>query len=205
MSTIISCSILFHLHHSAFEQVINFRWQFSRREFLTPLSYDNINAYRQSDGIIRRPNIRTDYLTGAPGVTIRQMFWIGFGDICYIPDQLVRPINNLMKGIRDPIPTAAKRLPQSIKQKYFPNFYSGNFSGFSHTFEEVGECNAKCLPLPKPTFMRETEIGRRQFEQYVHDVGFNAGPTVDFYERKMYRLWEDLNWYKYCSPYVTTY
>ena len=194
------------MHHWSVEHNINLRWQFLRREFLTPLSYDNLDAFQLKDGDVRTPNIRTDYLSGAPGVTIRETFWIGFGDYCYISDQLVRPINNLMKGIRDPIPTAAKRLPKWITKKYFPNFRTlGNFSALSHTFEEVGECNAKCLPLPKPTFMRETEIGRRQFEVYAFDEGLDEGAGIDFYERRLYRLWSDLNKAKSCSPYVTTY
>ena len=195
--------VLFYLYHLVFD-TINLRWQLSSREFLTPLSYDDSIAFQLSNGNIRRPDIRTDYMTGVPGVTTREMFWVGFEELCGIPDQLVRPINNLMKGIRDPIPMAVKRLSHSIIEKYFPAFLSGNFSGILHTFEDVGECNTKCLPLPKPTFMRETEIGRRQFEAFAFDVGLNEA-IIDSFERQYYRLWADLNRSKYCSPYVTTY
>ena len=103
------------------------------------------------------------------------------------------------------MPTAAKRLPQWIADKYFPKIYSNNFSGVSHTLEEVGECNAKCLALPKPTFLIETENGRRQLQAYRYDEGTDSGSTFELMEQKLYKLWLDLNRSGYCSPYVTTY
>ena len=193
------------MHHTANMIVTDFRWQFSRRENLTPLSYDQMNFFDPATGKIRRASIRTDTLTGAPWVTARETFWTGFGEHCYIADQLIRPNNNLMRGIKDPTPTAAKRIPQWVAEKYYPNFNRGNFSAFSSTFTEVGECNHICHPIPKPTFMRETEAGRRQYEAFIYDDGFDLAPTIDYHERIFYRLWLDLNKSGYCSPYVTTY
>ena len=185
---------------------IDFRWQLQKKEFLTPLSYNQINGrFNAHDGTPQTTDIQTDYLTGAPWVTIRETFWIGFGDYCYIPDQLVRPINNVMKGLKDPIPTSVQRLPQWVIAKHFPAFHSGNFSGLSHTLEEVGDCNTRCLPLPKPTFMRDTEQGKRQFEVFRFVNGLDITSKVEFFEHRMNQLWTDLNGPGYCSPHVTTY
>ena len=169
------------------------------------MSYNFGKALNKFDGSLRDANIFKDTLTGVPWVTIREVFWIGFGDYCYIPDQLVRPINNLMKGIRDPIPTAAKRLPKWILEKYFPAFNSGNFSALSHTLEEVGECNTEWGTLPEPTWMRNTEQGRRQFEAFRFDEGIDLSPDIEMIEGVYKKMWFDLNQSGYCSPYVTTY
>ena len=169
------------------------------------MSYNFGKVFDKFNGSLRDANIFTDTLTGVPWVTVRETFWVGFGDYCSIPDQLVRPINNLIKGMRDPIPTAAKRLPKHILEKYFPVFNSGKFSALSHTLEEVGECNTECRPLPEPTWMRNTEQGKRQFEALSFDEGLNLTSDVEFIESVYKKMWFDLNGSGYCSPYVTTY
>ena len=197
-------SLIFHLFHNVYNTHV-LRWQLLNRQYLTPLSYNSNVRYNPRTGIIERPDIRKDRLTGIPSVSIRETFQIGFGDFCYITDQLVRPINNLWKGIRDPIPTSLKRLPRWILKKYFPLFYSGNFSAISHTLEEVGNCNTECFPIPKQTMIRETEQGRRQLEAFAFDEGFDFAPNYDWSERQIYEMWSDLNQSGYCSPYVTQY
>ena len=181
------------------------RWQLLNNKHLTPLTYDLMVAFNQKDGSVQNASIRTDTLTGAPNVRIKELFWVGFGDLCYITDQMVEPINKLWKGIKEPVPTIAKRLPKWVLEKYFPIFNSGNFSGLSHTFEEVGDCNKRCLPLPKPTVMRDTEQGRIQFEAYRYDQGLDLSSLVRMAEDKYLKMWSDLNSSGYCSPYVTTY
>src|SRR4051812_6186684 len=121
------------MHHTYHTDAFLLRWQLQDSKFLTPLDYGNdpTPPFNLINRTIKPTKILTDRLTGAPSVTIRELFWVGFGDLCFIPDQLVRPINNIMKGIRDPIPTAAKRLPKNILKQYFPAFFSGNFSGIN--------------------------------------------------------------------------
>ena len=145
-----------------------------------------------------------DLITGTRA-TVREIFWLGFGDLCYVPDQFVKPINNIMTGQSDPIPIAIKRMPKPIIKKYFPDFLSKNISAMSHLFEEVGDCNRECRPIPKPTFQMETEQGRSQKEAFVFDNGEDTVNQSNTGELKNYYFWLDLIKYNYCSPYVTSY
>jgi len=176
------------------------KWQLARQENLTPLSYNLINQKYNSDtGAIETANIATDVLTGVPAVTIRQMFWTGFGDLCSIPDALIKPILRVVRGQTDPVPRAIQRMQPWIIAKYYPGFLNGNTSAFLHNFEDVGDCNTQCLPLPKPTFVVESAVGRAMLQT----SGLNRGNIFSTAEQHYYDLWYDLNRSGYCSPYVT--
>ena len=194
------------MHHANDLDNMLFQWQLLKSEYLTPLSYDWRPRLHPHNGeIVRNASIRTDTLNGVPSVKVKEMFWVGFGDLCYITDQLVKPINNLWNGVEDTIPSAAKRFPKWIVEKYFPYFHQGNFTSLAHKLEEVGDCNKACLPIPRPTLMRDTEQGRRQFEAYRYDEGLDQTEDVEVDEQYFYNLWSELNSAGYCSPYVTTY
>lgn len=197
-------SVLFHLHHNTINNIVQFKWHMSRKENLTPLDFNGSPVFDQRTGTIRKGNVYTDTITGTGGVPVRQMFWFGFGDLCYIADQLVRPINNLMKGVADPVPEALRRLPKPVLMKYFPRLLRINKTSLLHMFEDVGDCNQECKPLPKPTFMGETEQGRRQFRAYQYDV-YDDTSDASKAEQLIYSLWSDLDYHHYCSPYVTNY
>ena len=185
------------------------RWQLLKSEFLTPLSYNWLPRFNPDNGqLIRNASIMTDTLNGVPSVKVKEMFWVGFGDLCYITDQLIKPINNLWKGVKDEkdtIPSAVKRLPKAIIEKYFPYFQQGNFSVLAHKLEDVGDCNKACLPIPRPTLMCETQQGKLQFEELRYDEGLDLSTKIKMSEQYFYKIWLDLNNSKYCSPYVTTY
>ena len=162
--------------------------------------------FNPQTGKIGKANIEEDRLTGFPDVRIKELFWVGFGDACFIMDSMVKPINNLWKGItNEQAPTAVKRMPKSILDKWFPLFAKGNFSGLFHSMPEVGNCNTKCLPIPRPTLMRETQQGRRLFQAYTYDEGLDHSKVVEKGENRYIQMWEDLNKSGYCSPYVTSY
>ena len=178
----------------------------SRPVSLDPTQLQPEQSFNQVTGDLERANLYTDYVTGLPGVTAREWFWLGFGEFCSISDQIVRLLLNRINGVSDPIPTAVKRMPDEIKQKYYPMFLNlQNFSGFSHLFKEVGECDPRCLPIVKPTFLEETENGRRQLEAYAYDAGLDQSTGFQLSEQVYLDMWRDLNRVGYCSPYVTTY
>ena len=182
------------------------RWLFLDPSNLTPLSYNLGNKFNQINGNIEKADLRTDRLTGVPSVRVIESFWFGFGDYCSLSDQIVRLLLNRINGVSDPIPTAVKRMPFEIKQKYFPYFLNlQNFTGLSHILEEVGDCNTKCLPIPKPTTSRDNENGRRQYYAFAYDNGVDVGYAYEQAEQVYYQFWYDLNKINYCCPYVTTY
>ena len=194
------------MHHTNEMDNIMLRWQLLEKEFLTPLSYNWIPRLNPRNGkIVNNASITTDHLTGVPSVKVKEMFWVGFGDLCYITDQLVKPINNLWNGVKDSVPSAAKRFPNAIIEKYYPYFAQGDFTGLANKLEEVGDCNKACLPIPKPILMRETEQGKLQFEAFRYDEGLDLGPQIKMAEHSLIKIWSDLNKANYCSPYVTTY
>jgi hypothetical protein len=137
------------MHNYQTDQV--FKWQFSKSANLVPLSY-NVGI-----GFLKY-NIEKEVLTYYK-TKIVETFQIGFGDLCWIPDQMIKPINRLIKNEREEVPTALKRLPQSILKQYYPRIFSGNFTFFDYLLPEVGDCNKgfpekKCKPMPEmQTFM----------------------------------------------------
>ena len=126
----------FWLHHANNVDQEIVKWQFLEHAYLTPLSYQKFNHLT---GDLEFGDIMTDEVTGLPGVTVREWFWLGFGEECSVTDQIVRLLLNKAKGVADPIPTALKRMPDEIIQKYYPMFLNlQNFTGF-HTFSKRSE------------------------------------------------------------------
>ncbi|XP_054163650.1 uncharacterized protein LOC128961435 [Oppia nitens] len=192
--------VLFYMKSLCETEVRGIKWQLSKQENLTPLSYNLLNTrFDPQTGAIQQADINTDTLTGVPDVSIKQLFWLGFGNLCVIPDSVVRPVVRASKGQADPLPRAIQRMQPWIVAKYYSGFQNGNTSNLLSTFEEVGDCNQQCLPLPKPTFLPETPAGRR----LLADQGVNRGSLLSIAEQRYYSLWYDLNKSGYCSPYVT--
>ena len=112
------------------------RWQFLEHAYLAPLSYNQMQRFNKVTGNIELADIRTDEITGVPGITVREWFWLGFGDQCSLTDQIVLLLLNKAKGLADPISTAVKQMPDEIVKKYYPYFLNmQNFTGF-HTFSK---------------------------------------------------------------------
>ena len=197
----------FWLHHVTILDCEIAKWQFLNfPAFLTPLSYNSQIRFNPLTGDVQQADIFTNEVNGLPGVTVREWFWLGFGEQCSLTDQVVRLLLNKAKGVANPIPTAVKRMPDYIKQKYYPYYQNlSNFNGFSDFHEEVGECNPRCLPIVKPTFAKESEQGRRQINIHFYDNGYDLGTAFLLAEKIFYDLWRDMNRVGYCSPYVTTY
>lgn len=193
------------MHHPVITDLSLLKWQLLKPEFLTPLSYSGNFRYNPITGDVESTDITTDTLTGFPSVRVVETFWIGFGDYCSVLDQFIKPLSKLWlnQSTPDPIPTAIRRLPTKLFEQYFPYFLQRNYTSLSHTLEEVGDCNTQCRPLIKPTFMKETEAGRRQFEAYNYDGGEYDEAPFSLIEQQYYQMWLDLNAAGYCSPYVT--
>ena len=182
-----------------------FRWQLQGPDNICPLSYNLLNIkYNQITGDIEKPDVLTDTLTSY-GTPIREGFWLGYGINCIISDQLVDVINFLMTNRFDTnIPEAIKRLNPYLREKHFPAFLR-LFSRLDHVFENVGNCNSEGLPIVKPTFLQETEAGRKVLRAFAYDNGNDEKTLFELFEKFINDLWYDLNKYKYISPYTTSY
>jgi hypothetical protein len=199
------CSPLFFMSLAAISTNVIFRWQLQSPDNSCPLSYNVLDIkYNQTTGDIEKPDVLTDTLTSY-GTPVRQGFWLGYGVNCLISDQLVDTINTLItNGIDTNVPDAIYRLNPYLREKYFPAFLR-LFSRLDHVFENVGNCNTEGLPLAKPTFLDETEAGRKVLRQFAYDNGNDEKTEFELFEKFIYELWYDLSKNKYVSPYTTSY
>lgn len=131
-----------------------------------------------------------------------EIYQVGFGEQCYIYDEFIKPINQLIRGEQNYIPTAIRRLPQYVKDTYVPALNSPNLTVFEHAFVEVGDCNKDCKPIPYFQRYNDTQNGRRQLVALSYDLGVDLGPLIQYSEPLYIEVINDLNRLGYCSPYV---
>ncbi len=105
------------------------------------------------------------------------------------------------------IPIAVNRLPQSLLEKYFPKFFSGQFNFFNYELPNIGNCNenslrklCKSMPLTQP--FNSTANGLRQLKDFKFAGGLNTVPEVLLGESVYYNFMNDMLNEHYCSPYV---
>ena len=196
---------MFFMMLSAVSESMIFRWQLQGPDNICPLSYNLLNIkYNQITGDIEKPDVLTDTLTSY-GTPVREAFWLGYGVNCIVPDYLIEVINVLVtNGVDTVVAQAIKRLNPYLRRKHFPAFLR-LFSRLDHVFETVGQCNAEGLPIPKPTFLQETEAGRKLLRQFAYDNGNDERSLYELIQKLIYELWFDLCKYKYYSPYITKY
>ena len=133
----------------------------------------------------------------------------GYGDMCYVYDSMIDPINRVMRGESPVIPTALKRLlsqvPNATLTKYFPLFAQGKLDFTTHTFEELDpNCNPGCKPSPYFQRYNDTENGRRQNTMYRYNLDYDMYDVIQKYQINYYNLNRDLNRVGYCNPAVNT-
>ena len=136
------------------------------------------------------------------GVPILETYHVGFGELCSVPDQVIAAINQKIRN-ETVVPLAVRRLPKEIKQKYFPKFVQDNFDSFTHLFEEVGDCNKECRPIPHFQPYMSTENGRRQMRRYAYDENLRQDWALILSNSIHTKFINDLNESGYCSPFVT--
>jgi hypothetical protein len=199
--------VLFYLMHE-FTHYNMLKWQLSRDDYLVPRSY-NLGIRLDEDTQEIVGSDISDNLTYYKNIPVADTFLVGYGDQCYIYDQLVRPINQLMNKETIPEPEAIRRLrnslPTQIFAKYYPRFHFSNESEsiFDSILPDVGHCNPKpvCKPMPIAPKFTDTDNGRRQYKAFIEDANFDITQFVVPAEEYYYQFMDDLN-KVYCSPYV---
>jgi len=184
-----------------------FKWQFSRRENLVPQSYSIGLKIDPDTNKISKPNLEKDYLSYYNNISIIETFQIGFGDLCWVHDQHIKPINRLIKNEKSEVPTAIKRIPPLMMKRFYPKFYSGNYTVFSYTLPEVGDCNRdsqrqRCKSMPVLQPFLYTANGRRQMRSFLLDAHVDSATVATYSESAYYDFMADMLKHQYCSPYV---
>jgi hypothetical protein len=198
---------LFYLFHGYQVDYQLFKWQFRESKNLVPESYNFGVKFVPNTNIITKSNLYRDYLTYYSNTSIIESLQIGFGDLCWVHDQHIKPINSLIKNEKIEVPIAIKRLPQNILKKFYPQFLSANYNIFTYVLPEVGDCNRnsmskRCRRMPLMQSFLSTANGRRQLSHFKFDAGFDISPAVLFSETVYYYFMYEMSKSNYCSPYA---
>jgi hypothetical protein len=206
--------VIFWLFHSFLDNVY-YRFQLSQDEYLVPITYNlGVRLIDETQDIVTS-NIDSDNLTYYTDIPVKETFQMGFGDLCFIPDFLIRPINQLLNNETLTEPLAIQRLktelPLSVLSEYFPLFATNEYSFFNYYFEDVGNCNPKpqinltnplfCRTIPAALKFNDTPQGRRQLNAFETLVNFDVTPFLYPAEDFYYNLLHSINQF-YCSPYA---
>jgi tyrosinase len=206
--TIATNDVIFWLFHQYVDYAF-YKYHLGRDDLLVPESYNfGIRLLNETQKIVIS-DIDKDTLTYYDNIPVKEAFQVGYGDLCFIHDQIIRPINQMLKNEKSPEPIAVQRLksqlPPDILRKYFPKFShnTNNLTFFDYIFNNVGDCNPnpKCRPMPIAPQFNDTENGRRQYKAFQNDANFDSTiflkPAQEFY----YQMMKDLN-ENYCSVYA---
>jgi tyrosinase len=201
--------VLFYLFHE-WQHYAILKWQLSNDEYLSPKSYSLGLRLDELTKEILVSDYEKDFLTYFNDVPVKETFEVGFGDQCYIYDQLIEPINKIMNNELVPEPAAVQRLRSSLPPltfaKYFPKFalYPKNVTFFDYIFPDVGDCNPEliCKSMPIAPKFTDTASGRRQWKVFIEEANFDITRYVKPAEKYYFDFMNDLNGF-YCSPYAT--
>jgi hypothetical protein len=138
---------------------------------------------------------------------------VGFGEMCYIHDQLIKPINDIVRNRRPELPDVVlvlrKSLPYKIFAKYFPKFASNSATFFDYFLPDVGiDYNNYCKicdEIPVALKFNSTPNGKRQLDRFRYDADTDITHEVYEAENQYYRFITDLRYFDYCSPYICHY
>jgi hypothetical protein len=184
-----------------------FKWQLSNDVNLVPETYNGGLRLLATGEVVQR-NL-DDPLTYYKNVTARETFQRGYGELCSIHDQLIEPMNLLLKNKEPKELEAIRRLrvtlPPELLEFYYPKIAENNLTFFDYVLSEVGNCNPiskNCKPMPIALKYNDTKTGRRQYKAFIEAGGFDVTPYVVGSEEYYYQFMSDLYKYNYCSPYV---
>lgn len=127
--------------------------------------------------------------------------------MCSVTDRDVERALYLSSNTRPPLPRAVQRLrdtlPSAVFQKWWPNFYSGNYSALDIDFYDVGNRNRgpNCRRLPRVEQYDDTRKGRRVVEMFKY-LQQNSQYLLYGGEQIANQFIEEMNSYGYCSPYA---
>lgn len=205
---------LFYIFHEYQTDYSLLKWQLTDDKNLVPNSYDLGIKLDWDTQKVLISDIENDVFTYYTNITVKESFQVGFGELCYIHDQLIKPINQIIKNEKRKLPKAVQRLKSSLPKKlfkrYFPKFalFPNRVTFFDHVLPEVGDCNPTkpnglCNHMPLAQRFTSTENGRRVWDDFIHLANFNVTPHVLAAEDTYFDFMNHLNKYHYCSPYVS--
>ncbi|CAG2108021.1 unnamed protein product [Medioppia subpectinata] len=203
---------VFYIFHAHVADYAILKWQLADDQNLLPISYNQGMKHDWQRDEITSADIENDYLTYYEKARIKEIFQIGFGDMCYIHDQLVQPILDIVAKKRPKLPKMArnlrKMLPNDVYENYFPKFAAKTATFFDYflpvVHNGVHKPKGYCNELPIALSYNSTPNGRRLLGQLQTLAGIDVTPEALNAEQQYYEFIDDMNKYRYCSPYLLT-
>ncbi len=201
-------SPLFYLYHIYASDVQFLKWQLNDPKHLVPQTYNLGIKIDTLSRLISKSNVESDYLNYYNQTTIAETFQVGFGDLCWIPDQFVLPIIRMINNEKIETPIAIQRFPKMFYPRFFPKILSGNYTFFDYLLPDVPDCNngssEKCKQMPLMSPFLATANGRRQMRHFLLDNGIDTSSSALMSESSYYEFMARLSRAStYCSPYVS--
>jgi hypothetical protein len=107
--TIATNDVIFWLFHQ-YDHIIKYKYHLSRDDLIVPEIYSLGIKFINDSQKVETSDIEKDNLKNFDNIPIREAFQSGFGGLCYIYDQLVLPINQMLKNEKTLEPVALQRL-----------------------------------------------------------------------------------------------
>ncbi len=205
--------LLFYLYHQWEGDYALLKWQLSDDNNLVPRSYSFGLRLDWDTKHIYTTDIENDFLTYYKNTSIKETFQVGFGDLCYIHDQFIKPINEIMRkeersqGLPEAVHRLKSALPDRLFKRYFPKFVlkPNKVTFFDYILRDVGNCNPvepNCRDMPVAQKFTSTPAGLRQWQRFIYEANYNVTPLVTEAENIYYEFMSYLKKYNYCSPYA---
>ncbi|CAG2106626.1 unnamed protein product [Medioppia subpectinata] len=202
---------IFYPLHAHVADLALLKWQLANDSNLVPQSYNRGANLDWRTGRVFQANVETDHLTHFEEITVKETFQVGFGELCYIHDQLVQPILDIIANRPPKLPAGAltlqRQLPAQVFDQYFPKFASKSGTYFEHFMPDLRMNNKftpVCDEMPIALSFNSTPTGRRLLEQLRTEGGVDNRPRAFDSEDQYYGFMNALNKYHYCSPYLQT-
>ena len=205
-------SPIFYPFHAHAADLTFIKWQLSDDQNLVPISYNGATRFDWKTDMALDADIESDYLTFYEETSVKEAFQMGFGELCYIQDILVKPILNIMRNKRPVLPKSVqnlrKALPEKTFKRLFPKFADNTATEFDHLLPDApkgskgGYLSSFCGDLPVAISYQSTDNGRRLLHVFRTDANVDITPQVLGAEQMYYDFMGVLKRYNYCSPFV---
>ena len=152
-----------------------------------------------------KANFQQDTLCGFGNLTINEAWFSGFGDQCYVCDQVVRVINEELTQTEstEAVDKYLDSFPAEVRSALMP-LKSRIAKMLDPVLPNTTECNPECNPMPLPIGYLSDDNHRRQVYDFKYDWNVDQAGLLPGHDQFIRGVIQWLNKLGYCSPYITS-
>jgi hypothetical protein len=192
---------VFHLHHGYYSDCFLAKWQLSKPAYLTPMSYNTAWKFDPATRQMSQANLTTDTMCHY-NTPVVDTWHLGFGEMCFVCDQVVLAINQMLNNQTVSNGALHKSLSKKIRLKSSKTMNPLN-TVFTERAIDASECNPQCNPMPYPPSYLSDANNRRQLEKMTNNWGLNLGAPMQLSDVIINVLITLFNKSGFCSAYAT--